>query len=681
VPQKPTDKLEGYVEGQAGDYKMWRIQGVLNVPISNTVRLRVAVDRNKRDGYMKNHSGIGTDSYNDINYFYARAGLSIDFTPDLENYTLFHYSNSFGKNYGARIVACNPQGGLSGGGIFTALPACDQINRQNARGDGALDVDINNPNPYMHIKQWQLINTTTWKATDNLTIKNIASMSEYRERGTFSLNGDNFTSHFDPRVANFLPFPHANGVPFDYILLNPQPTDSQAGQRTFTEELQFQGHNGKLEWQAGGYMEISRPIGYNVGYTGILLNCTDVTSLACTNPFSSGSVSGSRTKFYFDNYGLFAQGTYKFSDQFSVTAGIRYTWDKTSAFSESVRIAPQSNGTYIYTCNDVVHFFNGRPGVPLVVQNESQCHYGPPDAKSSAPTWVIGLDYYPNRDIHFYGKYSRGYRAGGLNLTTVGYEGWGPEKVDAYEIGAKLSFHGAVSGYFNIAGFYNDLTNMQVQVTGISNVSGFSGAVPEVNAGKAKIAGIEVDSAVNLFRGFKLEVGYTYLDTKLKSLVVPPIPAGAPYSAFIPTAVVGGPLAQSPKNRVSISGTYTLPLDDSIGKISLGMTYVHTDQQVVSQATLGAPQYAAGVTPVLASFLSGQPDFRYLPATDIVNLNVNWDNAFGKPIDLAFFVTNLTNDIYPVGLGQSWNSAGFESWVMGQPRMWGFKVRYRFGGD
>src|SRR2546425_217580 len=39
VPKKPTDRLEGYVEGSLGDYNMHRIQAVLNVPLSDNIRV------------------------------------------------------------------------------------------------------------------------------------------------------------------------------------------------------------------------------------------------------------------------------------------------------------------------------------------------------------------------------------------------------------------------------------------------------------------------------------------------------------------------------------------------------------------------------------------------------------------------------------------------------------------
>jgi iron complex outermembrane receptor protein len=140
---------------------------------------------------------------------------------------------------------------------------------------------------------------------------------------------------------------------------------------------------------------------------------------------------------------------------------------------------------------------------------------------------------------------------------------------------------------------------------------------------------------------------------------VPVLPADSPYSSVTPTAVVGQPLALSPKNRVTLSATYKVPLDQSIGSISLGANYVHTDSQIFTQTTL--------------------PQFVRLPATDLVNLNVNWDGAVGLPVDVSFFLTNLTNQKYPVSIGGNYTSNGFETAIYGQPRMWGFRLRYNFG--
>ena len=140
----------------------------------------------------------------------------------------------------------------------------------------------------------------------------------------------------------------------------------------------------------------------------------------------------------------------------------------------------------------------------------------------------------------------------------------------------------------------------------------------------------------------------------------------------------GSSLARSPKNRLTLTGTYTLPLDEKIGKISLGVTYTHTDKQVVTLATFDG---SAAANVLYSRNTAVGTDFRYAPATDLVNLNVNWEGVGGMPIDAAFFVTNLTNEVYAVDVGSSYNSAGFENQLMGAPRMWGMRLKYRFGGN
>jgi iron complex outermembrane receptor protein len=66
------------------------------------------------------------------------------------------------------------------------------------------------------------------------------------------------------------------------------------------------------------------------------------------------------------------------------------------------------------------------------------------------------------------------------------------------------------------------------------------------------------------------------------------------------------------------------------------------------------------------------------PGRTTFNINVNWDNVAGKPIDAAFFMTNVTNKTYFVNTGGAFVSAGFADLLLGEPRMWGFRLKYRF---
>ena len=73
---------------------MHRLQGVLNIPVNDKVRIRAGADWNQRDGYLKSRSGIGPKDFHDVNYWAGRFSVDIDLTQNLENYTIFTYSRS-----------------------------------------------------------------------------------------------------------------------------------------------------------------------------------------------------------------------------------------------------------------------------------------------------------------------------------------------------------------------------------------------------------------------------------------------------------------------------------------------------------------------------------------------------------------------------------------------------------
>ncbi len=98
VPKRPTDIFEGYVEGSLGDYDMRRFQAVLNIPVADSFRVRLGVDRNQRDGYLKNAGKIGFGPFGNaggsVDYVALRFSAVADLSPDVENYTVVTYSNS-----------------------------------------------------------------------------------------------------------------------------------------------------------------------------------------------------------------------------------------------------------------------------------------------------------------------------------------------------------------------------------------------------------------------------------------------------------------------------------------------------------------------------------------------------------------------------------------------------------
>jgi iron complex outermembrane receptor protein len=656
VPNKPTDQFEGYVEASGGDYGLVSGQAVLNIPVTSALRVRLAIDRTSRDGYLHNESGIGPDDYDDTNYLAARLSVDADITANLNNYTIFTYSDSHTHGFASRLVSCNRDVSPANFVLYaTAESACNQIDRQVARHDDLLDVDVGVQDPYVRQQQWQVINTTTWNASDALTVKNIASYGEFRERSHFNLYSDNFSVP--------APLPNA-GAPFQYLQLDRPPDQDQAHESTTTEELQLQGRmaDNRLTWVLGGYLEFSRPLGFNASRTSFFGNCSSPGTLTCTTPLGFAEIFDSRTKYAFDNNGIFAQGTYEIVKSVSVTAGARETFDRINASDESVN-ENLLGGPPVAVCNDSLRFNTanpaGGPPFPLVVTSPAQCHKTI-NNDSSRPTWLLDVDYKPTDDAMLYAKYARGYRQGGISFTSPGLETWAPEKVDSYEIGSKTSFHGWIQGYFNLAAFYNNFTNQQLFGALIANPnSGQIGGVAVINAGKSHLEGIEVDSAIAPIQSLQIDLAYTWLKTKVVALTPPALGINSPYLAIIPTASVGDSLPYSPKNKVSLTGTYLLPIPESVGNVSVGATFVHTDSSI-----------ADGSVPA---------DTGVLPATNLLNLNASWKNLLGHPIDLSLFATNVTNQLYSVGTGSGYVSSGIGDVLVGPPRMYGGRIRYSFG--
>ena len=668
VPQRPTGELEGYVEGSIGNYDLRRGLAVLNIPLADTFKVRLGVDRMKREGYLRNRSGIGPKDFNDVNYIAARLSVLAELTPELENYTIFSYSKSETNGNLPKLTDCRRQPGpgptLTGNQTVFAPLGCAQIDRAIARGDGFYDVENSVPNPFINLKQWQVINTTTWEASDLVTVKNIVSYGEFAERSRFNINGDNLFTDGRPVFTG-------PGLPIHFATVAPGPSGWTSHQSTLTEELQLQGRSAddRLTYQIGGYLERSDPLSRSMQSTDTFMNCTDVGAFECTSPnvpATRGRVSTTDFSFKYRNWALYAQATYKLSDQFSVTGGLRYTNDKIIGTAQSYYALYTTPNTPSFFCTKVF----SAPGVNLPLSSpaaRTDC-FEQTVQKSAKPTWMIDVDYKPNDDVLFYAKYARGYRQGSLNLIPTGeqFQRVGPEKVDLYEVGVKTTLRGPVSGTFNATAFWNEFSNQQIVASLVARPGQGVGGVVPVNAGKSRIRGFEVESSLNLFEGLRLDASYAYLDAYIISIDKLMLTPADIYSSINYTADAGQRLTYTPKHKLSVTATYTLPLDESLGDVSLGATYTYTGSQ-----------FATHADDLLAGYFGYNPGLA--PATNLVNLNLNWNEVAGGPVDVALFVTNVTNEKYRIGTTGSFGSMGWETQILGQPRMYGARLKVRFG--
>ena len=661
VPQKPTGELGGYVEASYGNYDMRRVEAAFNVPLNDALRFRIAVDDQRRDGYLNNYTGIGPDNFSDVNYTAVRASLVADITANLENYTILSFSRSDTNGDVQKVVGCDapiaPTGGF----------ACAQLAAEKAFGAGWNTVASDTLAPESLLEQEQLINTTSWNANDALTVKNIASYAILRDRLKTALFGTNF-----PLGADV--------PPFIFSSVEPAPGKWTSDENTITEELRGQGASAdnRLTYQGGGYAELSNPLSYGGNQSPVFASCVSAAALNCSDPIGIGatmavgfpiqvaSVNYTVGETRYRDYGVYEQSTYAITDQLKLTEGLRYTWDAESNSSQQITYHFPVEPPYTQGPNAVCTYAatSVLPGCYQFAEEGSR-----------APTWLIDLDYNPIDDILVYGKYARGYRAGGVFANSpANYRTWEPEKVDSYESGFKSSFTGAVRGTFDVAGFYNNFRNQQLQV-GFDAAPGVavSPTTGIANVGASHIYGAEFEGSLEPLKGLLFTLDYTYLRTEIVSIA--PLVSSDPHYVLGESISAGDPLVLSPKNKIAISASYALPLSQDIGKIIVGTTFTHTDRQLANYDYLNAPAIIA----------ANGGNFGQLGNRDLLDLNATWQSILGSSVDLSAFGTNLTNEHYYsfyAGLGGAGPSGvpqvGFETGELGTPRMYGLRVRYHF---
>src|SRR5262249_1482937 len=102
--------------------------------------------------------------------------------------------------------------------------------------------------------------------------------------------------------------------------------------------------------------------------------------------------------------------------------------------------------------------------------------------------------------------------------------------------------------------------------------------------------------------------------------------------------------------------TYTLPLKDSLGPISISTSFNYIDSYYVQTKATGRVGSVA-----------------------LLNLNMSWESIAGSPVDLSLFATNVTDTHYSTFVQDQ--GTGFISRALGDPQFFGARVKYHFGAD
>lgn len=184
-----------------------------------------------------------------------------------------------------------------------------------------------------------------------------------------------------------------------------------------------------------------------------------------------------------DSYALFFEGDYEFNDDWTFTAGLRYTYD-----DKTTR----------------------QTGVPTITtQHENWDEWTP----------KFAVRYTFNEDAMAYALYSRGYRSGGFvgrpDEVSVAITPYDPETLDNFELGAKtqwwdrrLVLNGTI--------FYSKYDDKQEEVSeAVPLGAGGTGQQTVIaNAADATLWGVEVEALAYPLEGLEIRANIGYLDTE-----------------------------------------------------------------------------------------------------------------------------------------------------------------------
>lgn len=266
------------------------------------------------------------------------------------------------------------------------------------------------------------------------------------------------------------------------------------------------------------------------------------------------------------NFAIFGQATYRFTEQLSLTGGLRYTWDDLE-FTHTR--APGVNAVTGLPATGPGVSGNPAGGTLASGGNGTNTSAGSTDNGNLSGRAVLQFE--PTEDVMLYGSYTRGYKGPAFN---VFFNHTAPtnaipideEISDAFEIGIKSQFLDR-RVQLNVAAFSVEYDGFQA-----NNFVLLNGAVVSnlTNAGTVKSEGFEADLVVAPVDGLNLRASAAYADARVKEFNPNPL-------TNAPSAINGTQLPLAPKFVYTIGGDYTADLGGV--QLYLNTDYRHTSRQ------------------------------------------------------------------------------------------------------
>lgn len=220
-------------------------------------------------------------------------------------------------------------------------------------------------------------------------------------------------------------------------------------------------------------------------------------------PFFRNNTQDFRLK----SYGIFGEAYFDLTDTLKITGGLRYNNDKKSITARSTLasfLVPFGQTGDVFD-SPFVGGFDADPGTAgnQLVQSRSVAF--------DEITGRAVIDWQVSPDNLVYASYSRGYKSGGINPPLQPIfavpESFGPEQIDAFEIGSKNTIGGGVL-QLNATAFYYKYKGLQ-----LSRIIARTSVNDTIDA---DIYGVEIEAVVRPDPDWLINMGFSYLNTKVK---------------------------------------------------------------------------------------------------------------------------------------------------------------------
>jgi len=595
-PARPGRHFGGYGAVTVGDYGRKTVEGAFDAPVSDTFQIRFGGQYHYVDGYARN---ISTgDVYGGDQYKIGRISTLWRPTEKFSNYSVLNYSWELARPLGsvnAIPTAINPNGPAR----LIFGPAIDAyIAEQTALGRYRIVGMSVSGRTFHKAEQINLVDTASYEINDSIMFRAITGIQSIRVN--------------DVSDTDMSPFPI-----YETSLPNPQ----LGWTRQYTFEPQIQGTvlDKRLTYTAGAFNrwlipQSDPPAQYVTVFGG-----------------RSGSISKDRQR----TNAVYAEGTFKISDQWGTTVGYRYSWDKRNDSLQNVTAS-------------------GTPAGPVFHQ----------DGNWSAASYRIGLTYQPDTNSLIYLTNSKGYSSGGFNSPNLpaSVQSYGPESLNNFELGLKRDWSfGGSELRTNLAAYYGLYNDIQVQVINVTTdpVTGNQSIGLAVeNAAKGKISGAEAEFTFIPIRAFELVGNVSYMAAKYTSYVSPD-PTDPTGLRTIDNSNL--PFLFTPKWKYHLEATLHLPIRETLGDISVTAAYSWQAEVANTARPRSAFPYV------------------YNPPLNNLDANITWRHVLGySALTTSLIATNVTNFDRVNGQFTAYDTLGLFGYSVAVPRSWAVRVQYDF---